>query len=136
MLVLTWLLVVQLHLAIFLLLRVSTAMGSWSFELQVTDNAEAQVTSSATSVTVNAAPSVTISPITATLVVGQSQLFTAVPNGGSGSYTSYQWYVDGSGKIGDLHQHLVSFLLPQVPTRSPQQLPTVQAQHQLNLRTL
>jgi outer membrane protein assembly factor BamB len=81
----------------------STATGVWSFELQVTDSATTAVvvTSAAASVTVNvAAPTVTVSPGTATLNVGQSQLFTATPSGGSGSYTSYQWYVNGVAQSG------------------------------------
>jgi len=73
---------------------VSTNTGAWSFELQVTDSVGAQVISSPTSVTVNMDPSVTVSPETAILDVRQSQLFTADPSGGSGTYTSYQWYVD------------------------------------------
>ena len=80
----------------------STTTGAWSFDLQVNDSASVPgvVTSLATSVTVNAAPSVTVSPGTGTMDIGQSQLFTASPSGGSGSYTSYQWYVDGSAQSG------------------------------------
>ncbi len=43
-------------------------------------------------------PTVSISPTSATLDVGQSQLFTANPSGGSGTYSSYQWYVNGSAQ--------------------------------------
>ena len=43
---------------------------------------------------------VSISPTSVTLDVGQSQLFTATPSGSSGTYTGYQWYVDGSAKSG------------------------------------
>jgi hypothetical protein len=78
----------------------STATGSWSFELQVTDATGAQVTSTAATVVVNAAPTVTVSPSSWTLDVGQSKTFSAAPNGGSGSYTSYQWYVNGSAQSG------------------------------------
>jgi len=80
----------------------STTTGSWSFELQVTDSATTPVvvTSTAASVTVNAAPTVTVSPGSATLDVGQSQTFSATPSGGSGTYTSYQWYVGGSAQSG------------------------------------
>ena len=76
----------------------STATGSWSFELQVTDATGAQVNSTATMVTVNAAPTVTVSPSSWTLDVGQSKTFLAAPSGGSGTYTSYQWYVNGSAQ--------------------------------------
>jgi YVTN family beta-propeller protein len=41
-------------------------------------------------------PSVSVSPSSWTLDVGQSKLFTATPSGGSGVYTSYKWYVNGS----------------------------------------
>ncbi len=37
-----------------------------------------------------------ISPTSVTLDAGQSQLFNATPSGGSGNYTSYQWYVNGT----------------------------------------
>ena len=73
----------------------STTTGVWSFELQVADSTGAVVTSSAATVTVNAAPTVTVSPGNATLDVGQTQLFTAIASGGSGSL-SYQWFLDGA----------------------------------------
>jgi parallel beta-helix repeat protein len=38
---------------------------------------------------------VSISPTSATLDVGQSQTFTASASGGSGTYSSYLWYVGG-----------------------------------------
>ncbi len=82
----------------------STATGVWSFELQVTDSAGAVVTSSAATVTVNAAPTVTVSPTSWTMDVGQSEIFTATPSGGSGSYTGYQWYVDGAAQSGQTTQ--------------------------------
>ena len=80
----------------------ATATGVWSFELQVTDSAAypVTVTSTAVSVTVNAAPTVTVSPTSWTMDVGQSKSFTASATGGSGSYTSYQWYVGGVAQSG------------------------------------
>ena len=78
----------------------STATGSWSFELQVTDATGAQVNSIAATVTVNAAPTVTVSPSSWIMDVGQSKTFSATAGGGSGSYTSYQWYVNGSAQSG------------------------------------
>jgi hypothetical protein len=78
----------------------STATGSWSFELQVTDATGAQVNSTAAMVVVNAGPTVTVSPSSWTMDVGQSKTFSSVPSGGSGSYTSYQWYVNGSAQSG------------------------------------
>jgi hypothetical protein len=44
--------------------------------------------------------SASISPSSANLAVGQSLLFTATPSGGSGTYSSYQWYVNGSPQSG------------------------------------
>ncbi len=45
-------------------------------------------------------PSVTVSPSTWTMDVGQAQTFTATAFGGSGSYTGYQWYVNGAAQNG------------------------------------
>ena len=78
----------------------STATGVWSFELQVTDSAGAVATSSAATVTVNVAPTATVSPTSWAMDVGQSKIFTATPSGGSGSYTSYQWYVGAVAQSG------------------------------------
>ena len=78
----------------------STATGSWSFILQVTDNTGAAVNSTAASVTVYSAPTVSVSPSSATLDSGQSQVFIATPSGGTGNYTGYQWYVNGSQQSG------------------------------------
>ncbi len=46
-------------------------------------------------VTVNAVPTVSVSPTSWSMDIGQSETFTASASGGSGNYTSYQWYVDG-----------------------------------------
>ena len=74
----------------------STAAGSWSFILKVTDSAGAAVNSTAASVSVNVAPTVSIAPTgSLALTVGQVQAFTATPSGGSGAI-SYQWYLDGA----------------------------------------
>jgi hypothetical protein len=78
----------------------ATASGSWSFELQVTDSASAVVTSNATPITVNSILTVGVSPSTANLNAGQSQKFTANASGGSGNYSSYQWYVSGVAQSG------------------------------------
>jgi hypothetical protein len=80
----------------------STATGSWSFELQVTDAVLAVVTSNAVSVMVNAAPTVVVSPASWIMDVGQSKIFSASASGGSGSYpsTGYHWYVGGSVQSG------------------------------------
>lgn len=75
----------------------STIAGNWSFKLKVTDGASTpvSVTSDPINVTINAPPTVIITPSAATLYVGQSQLFTAIPSYGSGAYTSYKWSVNG-----------------------------------------
>jgi YVTN family beta-propeller protein len=39
-------------------------------------------------------PKVNISPVSLTINVGDAQTFTAIPSDGSGTYTSYQWYVN------------------------------------------
>jgi hypothetical protein len=38
--------------------------------------------------------SINVSPVLVTMDSGQSQMFNAVASGGSGSYSSYKWYVD------------------------------------------
>ena len=78
----------------------SNTVGVWSFEVQVTDAMGEVVNSSKVSVTVNIALTVSVSPASTTLNVGQSQLFTATANGGSGTYTGYQWYVDAVSQPG------------------------------------
>jgi hypothetical protein len=81
----------------------STATGTWSFELKVSDGAGASVTSNVVTVTVNAAPTsptVSVSPSSWTMVAGQSKTFSASASGGSGTYTSYQWYVNGVAQYG------------------------------------
>ncbi len=43
---------------------------------------------------------ISISPTSATFNVGQSKTFTATTSGGSGTYTSYQWYLNGFAQSG------------------------------------
>ena len=74
----------------------SSATGIWSFMVQVTDNTGVAVNSTATTFTVNPLPTVSASPSSWTLDVGQSKTFAATPSGGSGTYTNYKWYVNGS----------------------------------------
>ena len=76
----------------------STATGSWSFELQVTDAAGASVTSSATTVTVN---SVLVAPIASALLdtVDQGQISSLTSSAvttGTSPYT-YQWFSEAPG---------------------------------------
>jgi sugar lactone lactonase YvrE len=67
--------------------------GVWSFELQVTDSSATPVTvtSSVVTVTVNTALAVYVPPVT--IDSGQSTTLRAFPSGGSGSYSTYQWYL-------------------------------------------
>src|SRR5271157_4528769 len=48
----------------------------------------------------NALPTVSVSPTSWVMDVGQSKTFTANPTGGSGTYSSYQWYVSGVSQSG------------------------------------
>lgn len=73
---------------------VSTDGGVWNFRLDVTDATGAVVISNAGLVRVNQVPSVSISPYSATLDVGQSQLFASSVSNGTPPY-HYQWYLDG-----------------------------------------
>ncbi|MGZ4851092.1 MAG: PKD domain-containing protein, partial [Candidatus Bathyarchaeia archaeon] len=45
-------------------------------------------------------PSVSVTPGSWTMDKGQSKTFTASASGGSGTYTSYHWYVDGVAQSG------------------------------------
>lgn len=78
----------------------SSSTGLWSFKVEITDATGATVNSTEVSVMLNPALTITVSPATVTLNTGQSQLFTASPTGGSGVYTSYQWYVNGIAQTG------------------------------------
>jgi len=73
-------------------------VGSYPVGVAVTPNGEyAYVTNNGgdtVSVISTGAPTVSVSPSSWTMNVGQSTMFTATASGGSGSYTSYQWYVD------------------------------------------
>ena len=76
--------------------------GSASIHCTVTDSASTPVivNSNTVNIAIAAGPSVTVTPSSWTMNVGQSRVFTANPSGGSGSYSSYQWYVDGSIQYG------------------------------------
>ncbi len=52
-------------------------------------------TAQATLTISSSTPSVSVSPSAWTMDAGQSTAFTASASGGSGSYTSYQWFVNG-----------------------------------------
>ncbi len=52
--------------------------------------------------TVETPPTVSIAPASWTMDVGQSKTFTATASGGSGSYSSYQWYVGGLPQTGQI----------------------------------
>lgn len=51
-------------------------------------------------VTVNDAPTVSLSPSLWTMETNQQETFTATASSGSGTYASYQWYVDGTAQSG------------------------------------
>ena len=78
-------------------------MGSPTIYVKITDQANTPLTvqSNTPSVTVNVAPTVTVSPTSWTMDVGQSKTFTASASGGSGVYSSYQWYVGGVVQSGE-----------------------------------
>jgi hypothetical protein len=73
--------------------------GSCSVYVNVTDSVGVRVKSNVVSITVNKAPTVSILPASATLDVGQSQVFTSSASGGTGSL-KYQWYLGGSAVSG------------------------------------
>jgi outer membrane protein assembly factor BamB len=67
--------------------------GSYTVYLKVTDSVNAVATSGTVPVTVNGPLSVSIAPSSATMDVGQSQLFTSTVSGGTSPFT-YQWYAN------------------------------------------
>ena len=68
----------------------------------VTDNASTPVMdqSNIVSVTVNDAPTASIASLSWIMDVGQSKTFTATAASGSGTYLSYQWYVNSTLQSG------------------------------------
>jgi trimeric autotransporter adhesin len=70
-----------------------TISGVWSFEFQVTDSSETPVTVTSDSVTVTVNPALTVSVPPQTIDTGQTATLTASPSGGSGTYSSYAWYL-------------------------------------------
>ena len=88
--------------------------------MKITDAASVSATSNASTANANAAPSVTILPISDTMDVNQSAMFIATASGGSSTFMSYQWYVDGS-----LAQSGAASALPFTPRSSGSYLITV-----------
>jgi hypothetical protein len=76
-----------------------TSAGSYQVYLNVTDSAGATAKSNVATVTVNLTLAVSITPTSATMDLGQSQLFTSTVSGGSSPY-SYQWYLNGAAVSG------------------------------------
>jgi outer membrane protein assembly factor BamB len=80
---------------------VPASAGSPLITVTVTDSLGATSAQSiAPPVTVNVAPTVSISPSSWAMDVGQSKLFAASASGGSGTYSSYQWYLDSTLQTG------------------------------------
>jgi hypothetical protein len=77
----------------------TTARGTWSFILQVTDNTGAATNATATTVTVNpalAAPTVTTSP--STVIQGQTSSLTSTNFSPTGTFPfTYQWFERAPG---------------------------------------
>ncbi|MCL6002910.1 MAG: hypothetical protein M1556_04625 [Candidatus Thermoplasmatota archaeon] len=76
--------------------------GTWQFELSLTDSGNPGITVYSNIITVTVAPELTVyigGP--STIDSTQPEALTAYPGGGSGSYTSYQWYQDFSPVGGD-----------------------------------
>jgi parallel beta-helix repeat protein len=72
-----------------------TFSRSYTVYVNVTDNLGVGAKSNVASVTVNPVLSATVSPVSVTLDVGQSQIFTANAIGGTPPY-SYRWYLNGT----------------------------------------
>jgi hypothetical protein len=75
-----------------------THAGNWYFQgVYNGDNNYASSMSTSTDevLVVNVVPTVSVAPSSWTMDVGQSKTFTASAIGGSGTYQSYQWYLNG-----------------------------------------
>jgi outer membrane protein assembly factor BamB len=72
-----------------------SSSGSYNIYVNVTDTVGFTAKSNTATVTVNPSLSVSVSPMTAVLIVGQSQLFSSSVSGGTPSYI-YQWYLNGT----------------------------------------
>lgn len=79
-----------------------TSAGSYSVYLNVTDafNYVAQSNIVSDIKVSPAVPSVSVAPSSWTMNADQMKVFTASASGGSGSYSSYQWYVGGVAQSG------------------------------------
>ena len=74
----------------------TTPPGNYVFTVQVVGGGPAGGTLTSNGSLLISDLSVNVSPASANMDSGQSQTFTAVALGGSGSYTSYKWYVDSA----------------------------------------
>jgi len=72
-----------------------TSTGTYHIYLIITDNVGKSATSNTATLNVNPKLSVTIAPLSVTMDVGQSQLFTSYPVGGTIPY-HYQWYLNSA----------------------------------------
>jgi hypothetical protein len=96
------------------------AVGPDSIYVAVTDSASSPytATSNTANVMVNSAPSVDVSPSSGAMDVGQSRTFMATASGGSGTYLSYQWYVDGRLQSSNVSTFVYSSSTASMGTRS------------------
>jgi outer membrane protein assembly factor BamB len=76
-----------------------TSVGSYTVYVNVTDALSHVATSGTVPVTVNLQLSLSVLPASATLDVGQSQLFTSTVSGGTPP-RSYQWYLNNAAVSG------------------------------------
>ena len=72
----------------------TTPPGNYTFTVQVVGGGPARGSLTSTGSLIVSDLSVNVSPASANMDSDQSQTFTALASGGSGSYSSYQWYVD------------------------------------------
>jgi hypothetical protein len=75
-----------------------------SIYVKVTDSATPTKTATSTTIYVTVNPStlfVSVSPTSLTMNYGEYKTFRAIASGGSGIYSGFQWYVDGSAQAGE-----------------------------------
>jgi len=72
-----------------------TPNGAYTYVANQVDNTISVINSATSTV-----PTVSVLPSSWIMDVGQSETFTTAASGGTGTYTSYQWYVNGAAQSG------------------------------------
>lgn len=90
--------------------------GIWGYEVVILDADGVQSTSNGVTVTVDSALTVSITSSVSVIDEGMQANFTANATGGSGTYTAYQWYLNGTAQSGATSS---TWTTTSLPTGSP-----------------